>query len=48
MDREKPEDPRPTSGEQLGGVIGCIALLLALVLLVWLSSRGLMEAVARR
>jgi hypothetical protein len=48
MDREKPEAPRPTTGEQLGGVIGCIALLLALLLLVWLSSRGLWEAAARR
>lgn len=48
MDREKPKAPRPTPGEQLGGVIGCVALLLALALLVWLSGRGLWEAASRR
>ena len=41
MEGDKPEGPRPTPGEQLGGVIGCLALLLALALLLWLSSRAL-------
>ena len=44
MEGDKPEGPRPTPGEQLGGVIGCVALLLALALLVWLSTRGLLQA----
>jgi hypothetical protein len=47
MEGQKPEVPRPTPGEQAGGVIGCIALVIALALLLWLSSRGIMESLAR-
>jgi len=47
MEGDKPEGPRPTPGEQVGGVIGCVALLLALTLLVWLSTRGLLQAAGR-
>jgi len=42
------DDKQPTRGEQVGGIIGCVALALALVLLLWLSGRGLMEAATRR
>ena len=47
MEGQKPEVPRPTPGEQAGGVIGCIALLIAIALLLWLSGRGLLESMSR-
>jgi hypothetical protein len=31
---------RPSAGEQLGGVIGCLALLIALALLIGLTFRS--------
>lgn len=40
MDDDRREPPRPTRGEQIGGVIGCLALLFALLLLAWITWRG--------
>jgi len=48
MKDDKPQDHGPTAGEQLGGIIGCVALLLAVLLLAWLSWRGFAGSVLHR
>ncbi len=40
MADEPRDERRPTRGEQVGGIVGCLALLLALALLAWLGIRG--------
>ena len=48
MTDERREEPRPTRGEELGGIIGCLALAVAIALFVWLSvGAGCSPAVPR-
>ena len=40
MADEKVKEPRPTGGEELGGLLGCLALVLAIALFLWLAFAG--------